>query len=433
MWKKFDVSDKGEMILDGVNVCDLARKYGTPLIIIEENEVRKVCRSYMDRIHAKYPNGKIAYASKAFMTTAICKIVESEGLYLDVVSEGELLTAKNAGFDMKKVYYHGNAKTDEEIYRAVSLGVGCIVIDGDQEIPVIEKAAEKYGITQRVGVRLKPGIDAHTHKYILTGNEDSKFGFGINDGTADSVISLIAGAENISLEAVHCHIGSQIFDTKCFMEAVDIMTDYIKILQDRGIHINEINFGGGFGIHYTDSDTPLSYESYVSVIADTLNECISRKGLGELSFTLEPGRSIIGEAGTTIYKTISIKDIPGIRKYVSIDGGMTDNPRTALYQAEFSAVNASRADMKPDTVASIAGRCCESGDMIIWDAELKEPKVGDYIAVFSTGAYTYSMSSNYNKVPQPAVVLINKGKDSLIVKRQTFDQLIENDVIPDWI
>ncbi|MBR3843611.1 MAG: diaminopimelate decarboxylase [Christensenellaceae bacterium] len=434
IWKNLDINEKGHLCLGGNDTIELAEKYGTPLYVMEEDVIRSVCRSYMQVIREKNISAKIAYASKAFMTTAMCRIIESEGLHLDVVSEGEFRTAMNAGFDTAKIYYHGNNKTEHELETAIKNGVGCIIIDSFHEIDIIDQLAGKYGKKQNVGLRIKPGVDAHTHKYIMTGNEDSKFGFGIEDETADFMLQLICEKENLVLSTLHCHIGSQIFELESFAVTVDIMTDYLKKITEKyGISVQEINFGGGFGIHYTNEDKPLEFSEYVALIAEKLSENCKKKGLGEIGFVVEPGRSIVGEAGTTLYTIGAIKNIPGIRTYVSVDGGMTDNPRTALYQAEYLCTVANKMNEEADTKVSIAGRCCESGDMLIWDTMIQSPAYKDILAVFSTGAYCYSMASNYNKVPHAAVVLVSKGKSALMVKRQSFEQLMENDCIPDWL
>ncbi len=434
MWKDIKTNKEGHLLLGNVDSVDLAKQYGTPLIVMEEDVIRASCRDYMRVFNSNFKKGKVAYAGKAFSTTAMLKIVESEGLCLDVVSEGELMTAKNAGFPMEKIYHHGNSKTNHELKTAVKLGVGTIIIDGEQEIDVIDNFAKEMGKVQNVGVRVKPGIDAHTHKYIITGNEDSKFGFGINDGMAEAMIKDVLNHKNLKLTTLHCHIGSQIFEMDSFLHTVDIMTDFIKQMSDKlGMKINEINFGGGFGIHYIDNDKPLAFEKFVEAIAEKLEECIKTKGLYELGFVIEPGRSIVGEAGTTLYTVTSIKDIKGIRKYVSVDGGMTDNPRLALYQAEYLCSVANKQVEEQNDIASIAGRCCESGDMLIWDAKVQKCEIGDILAVFSTGAYNYSMASNYNKVPHPAVVLVKDGKSALMVKRQSFEQLMQNDTVPEWL
>lgn len=433
-WRNLDINENGRLRLGGIEASALAKQYGTPLYVMEEDIIRKVCQSYTSLIVDNSLNGKIAYAGKAFMTTAICKLIESEGLYLDVVSEGEFLTAMNASFDASRIYYHGNNKTEHELETAIKNGVGCIIIDSEQEIRIVDAFAAKYGRIQNVGLRIKPGVDAHTHKYILTGNEDSKFGFGIDDGTADEMLKEISSCSNIKLSALHCHIGSQIFELESFVLTVDIMTDYAKhIKDDFGFTVSEIDFGGGFGIHYINSDKPLPFDSYIKTIAETLKKCAAEKGLGEIGFVVEPGRSIVGEAGTTLYSIGAIKDIPNIRKYISVDGGMTDNPRTALYQAEYLCAIADKMNEDADTLVSVAGRCCESGDMLIWNVKIPKPEYKDILAVFSTGAYNYSMASNYNKVPHPAVVLVKDGKSALMVKRQTIEQLMENDTIPDWL
>lgn len=317
---------------------------------------------------------------------------------------------------------------------AVEAGIGRIVIDSKNEIALLADIAEQFGCVQDVSVRIKPGIEAHTHDYIKTGQEDSKFGFGIGDGQGMDAVKDILSRPSLNLVGMHCHIGSQIFELKPFREAVNVMLDYLlDIKRETGFAFTEINFGGGYGIHYTADDEPLMPHEYVETMLDELTKQCDEKKIDLPAFVIEPGRSIAGEAGTTLYTVGDIKTIPDVRTYVSVDGSMADNPRPALYQAKYTCALAGRMRELDEAVVSIAGRACESGDMLIWNASLPSPKAGDVLVVFSTGAYSYSMASNYNKLPHPAVVLVKDGRAELMVRRQTYDDLISNDMIPSWL
>ena len=433
-WREFEVNSQGHLMIDNIDAVELAKEYGTPLYVMEENKIRQICRGYTKTLQESGMDGMVLYASKAFLTTAMCKIIESEGMGLDVVSAGELYTALHANFPTEKLYLHGNNKTEKELTMAVEAGLGAIVIDGLPEMDKIQALAQKAGKIQRVLLRIKPGIDAHTHDYIKTAKVDSKFGFGLKDGTADDAVKKLMSLSNLELAGLHCHIGSQIFETQPFADAVDILLDYAcKIMEDYRCSISEINVGGGYGIHYLKEDDPLLPQQYAEVILKKIREGCVQRGIGKMRVVIEPGRSVVGEAGTTLYTIGTIKEIPGIRTYVSVDGGMTDNPRPALYQAKYTAAIINKANKEADACVSIAGRCCESGDMLIWDIKLPKAEPGDILAVFSTGAYNYSMASNYNKVPHAAVVLVKDGKSDLIVRRQTLQQLVQNDEIPSWL
>ena len=433
-WGHLDINEKGHLMLGGCDAVDLAAQFGTPLYVMEEDKIRAVCKGYVSAIDGYKGGGKALFAGKAFMTTAMCKIVQSEGLGLDVVSGGELYVAMNAGVDLKNVYLHGNNKTPADLRMAVEAGIGRIVIDSANEIQLLAAIAKELGCVQDVSVRIKPGIEAHTHEYIKTGQVDSKFGFGIGDGQGMQAVRDILAQQSLNLVGMHCHIGSQIFELQPFRDAVDVMLSYmLKVKEETGYMFSEINFGGGYGIHYTAEDAPLKPHEYVKTMLDELTLLCDEKGIEPPFFVIEPGRSIAGEAGTTLYTIGDIKTIPDIRTYVSVDGSMADNPRPALYQAVYTCALAGNMNAPDETVVSIAGRTCESGDMLIWNTKLPETKAGDILAVFSTGAYNYSMASNYNKLPHPAVVLVKDGRAELMVKRQTYDDLIKNDVVPSWL
>jgi len=433
-WAKLDVNRNGHLMLGGCDALELAKEFGTPLYVMEEDVIRGVCREYMRTVKTYKGGAKVLYAGKAFMTTAICRIVESEGLGLDVVSEGEIRTAMNAGFDMSKTYLHGNNKTPRDLNIALESGVGRIVIDSFAEIKLLSRIAKEHGKVQDVSVRIKPGIEAHTHDYIKTGQVDSKFGFGAADGQGMEAVKEILAEPSLNLIGLHCHIGSQIFELQPYRDAVNVMLSFLKSVRDEtGFLLTEVNFGGGYGIHYLKEDKPFKPSEYIEAMIEELNRVCAEKDIPLPVFVIEPGRSIVGEAGTTLYTVGDIKHIPNIRTYVSVDGGMADNPRPALYQAKYTCALAGKMNKPDSTVVSIAGRTCESGDMLIWNATLPEAEAGDIMAVFSTGAYNYSMASNYNMLPHPAVVLVKNGKAELMTARQTYEDLIKNDKIPSWL
>lgn len=428
------VNESGRLEIGGCDCAALAEKYGTPLYIMDEDYIRSVCRAFRQTIAQTYGAGNMAYASKAFSCKAIYNVMKQEGTCIDVVSGGEIYTASAAGFDMSKAFFHGNNKTDAELDLAMRAGVGTIVVDAADDAERINEYAKKYGKVQKVLVRVNPGVEAHTHSYIQTAKVDSKFGFAIKSGAAEAAVRQAAGMNNLKFAGVHCHIGSQIFDRSAFALAVDVMTDFIKKLQEDGISVDVLNLGGGFGVHYTEEDPKYNvreYCDYVKLLTQTLSDCVERKGIKKPEFIIEPGRAIVGEAGVTLYTVGAIKDIPGVRKYVAIDGGMTDNIRPALYEAKYEAVLANRANEKPEEVVTIAGKCCESGDIIIKDIALPKVRRGDLLAVFTTGAYCYSMASNYNRNTIPPVVFVRGGKSGYAVRPQTYEDLTRLDAIPD--
>ena len=428
------VNESGRLEIGGCDCAALAEKYGTPLYIMDEDYIRSVCRAFRQTIAQTYGAGNMAYASKAFSCKAIYNVMKQEGTCIDVVSDGEIYTASAAGFDMSKAFFHGNNKTDAELDLAMRAGVGTIVVDAADDAERINEYAKKYGKVQQVLVRVNPGVEAHTHSYIQTAKVDSKFGFAIKSGAAEAAVRQAAGMSNLKFAGVHCHIGSQIFDRSAFALAVDVMTDFIKKLQEDGISVDVLNLGGGFGVHYTEEDPKYNvreYCDYVKLLTQTLSDCVERKGIKKPEFIIEPGRAIVGEAGVTLYTVGAIKDIPGVRKYVAIDGGMTDNIRPALYEAKYEAVLANRANEKPEEVVTIAGKCCESGDIIIKDIALPKVRRGDLLAVFTTGAYCYSMASNYNRNTIPPVVFVRGGKSGYAVRPQTYEDLTRLDAIPD--
>lgn len=420
----------GHLTIGGCDTIELTQKYGTPLYVMDEDKIRKTCKMYRSSID-KYYNGKgmPLYASKAFSCKEICRIVNDEKMGLDVVSGGELFTALQAGFPPEHIYFHGNNKTQDEITFALQSNVGDIIVDNLTELQTIDKTAAQMNKTANISLRVKPGIDAHTHQFIRTGQIDSKFGFALETGEAMEAAKVAVKHSNVQLKGVHCHIGSQIFDIQPFVLAAKIMLGFIKQIKDEtGVVIEQLNLGGGFGIKYVDSDTPIAYDKYMELVAETVNSRCKELELDVPFIFIEPGRSIVGEAGITLYKVGAIKKIPHIRTYVSVDGGMGDNPRYALYKASYTAVVANKATLPADEKVTIAGKCCESGDLIQEDTMIQTAAVGDTLAVLSTGAYNYSMSSNYNRIPKPAVVMVHNGDTRVIVKRETYEDIVRNDI-----
>lgn len=426
-----NVNENGRLQIGGVDACDLAAKYGTPLYVMDERYIRDIVRAFKDTIAKTYGSGNMAYASKAFSCKAIYEIMRSEGVCIDVASGGEIYTALKAGFDLSNAYFHGNNKTDAELELAISNKIGTIVIDNLREVETIAALCARYGVKQNVLIRVNPGVEAHTHTFIQTANVDSKFGFSIKTGEADRAIERILQYSALSFEGLHCHIGSQIFDKSAFALAAEVMLDYCaKLKNENKIAVRVLNLGGGFGVHYCEGDPKFNvdeYCAYVRNLTQTLNAGLADRGLEKPFFVIEPGRIIVAEAGITLYTVGNIKNIEGVRKYVAVDGGMTDNIRPALYDAQYEAVLAARANDAPSETVSVAGKCCESGDVLIKNARLPQAKPGEILAVFGTGAYCYAMASNYNRNLTPAVVFVKDGQSSVAVRRQTYDDLIRND------
>jgi len=425
------VNSRGNLTIGGCDVTALAKKYGTPLYVMDEELFRKNCRTYREAFIEQY-DAEVIYACKTLFNLAICRIVEEEGLGLDIVSGGELYTAHKARFPMQKIFFHGNNKSPEELKAALELGVGRIVADNFYELEMINSLAGEANARADVIIRVTPGIEAHTHEYIKTGQIDSKFGLVIQNGQAEQGVKTALQMENINLKGLHCHIGSQIFELESYEHAVNVIMDFAgKMKQSAGWIAEEINLGGGLGIYYAEGDKPRPVSEYASIVMSGLKKKAAFYDMPTPRLVVEPGRSISGPAGSTVYTVGSVKDIPGIRKYVAVDGGMGDNPRPALYQSRYEAVIANKADRSTKETVSIAGKCCESGDMLIWDISLPVVEPGDILVVSCTGAYNYTMSMNYNRLGRPAMVLVRNGQADLILKREGYDDLVRNDVIPD--
>ena len=410
----------------GHDVTDLADRYGTPLYLMDEARIRENCRRYTDCLDIMPEGSIILYAGKACCFKDMYRIITEEGMGADVVSSGELFTALSAGFDPSKLFFHGNGKTDTDLECAVNEGIGYIVCDNEDELYALSAVASYCRKTQKILLRLTPGIDPHTHKKIRTGGIDSKFGSLICDGTAERLAVAASHMDGVELCGFHCHIGSQIFDAQPFVDAAEIMSEFCAgLYRNHGIKTKILDLGGGFGVPYTDSDPELDVKSTVRSIVDGV-----KRRFGDVAFPaimLEPGRSIVADAGLTVYTCTSVKNA-GKTSYVAVDGGMPDNPRFALYEASYKVRNVTRAAEEGTRLYTIAGRCCESGDLIQKNVSLPETKRGDFIAVETTGAYNYSMASNYNRLPRPAVIMLDKNEEHIVVRRETFGDILDNDL-----
>ncbi|MGI6206023.1 MAG: diaminopimelate decarboxylase [Anaerovoracaceae bacterium] len=418
----------GNMMFHGCDVAALAAKYGTPLYVVSEDEIRERCGEIKRDFTGKYENTRAAYASKAFQTLEMVRIIKSEGLSLDVVSGGEIYAALKAGFDPAGMIFHGNSKTPKEISEALDAGVGTIVVDNLTELELLNEIACDKGIKQRVFFRVTPGVDSHTHQYISTGQLDSKFGFSL-DETIETAVPEALSMDGIDLEGVHFHVGSQLTENTSHLMALDKVLGMLKELKSKyGWMASEINCGGGFGVHYAGDPERTKVSDFMDPIMKKIDEAYSAGGDPRPMVTIEPGRWIIAEAGITVYEVCSVKRNPAGKVYAGVDGGFPDNPRTELYNAEYE-VEAVEKYGAPHTVkTTVAGKCCESGDIVAYDVMLPELERGDHLAVLTTGAYNYSMSNNYNRVGRPPVVMIKNGQDRLTVKRETYEDMLSNEI-----
>ncbi|HBY57263.1 MAG TPA: diaminopimelate decarboxylase [Candidatus Atribacteria bacterium] len=424
----FSLNNSGNLAFDQCELIKLAQKYGTPCYLFSESIIRNKCRQYTSAFSRRNVDFEVIYAGKAFLVKAMCNILKEEGLSLDVASGGELYTALSAGFPSDKIFFHGNNKSQEEIEFAVKEKIGTIMVDNEYELGLINQIAEKLNTKVKIILRVTPGVDTHTHQFIQTGQIDSKFGISIDK--VPDVMERVLSKKNIIYQGLHCHIGSQIFDLSPYILTIKEMVKLIKQIKDRWrMDTPNLNLGGGLGVKYLESDQPPSIENFVNLIVDNLITEIGENNLIMPRILVEPGRSIVAEAGVTLYTIGAIKEIPGIRKYLIVDGGMADNPRPILYGAKYEAVLVNKINSNlPEEVVTIAGKCCESGDILIKDLKLPSTSVGDLLAVFTTGAYHYSMSSNYNRLLRPPVILVNQGEDRLIVKGETYEDIIRNDI-----
>ena len=425
-----NVNEKGHLTIGGCDTLELAKEFGTPLYVMDENTIRNTCKSYVNSIKTHYDGkGLPMYASKALSCKALVQLADSENMGLDVVSGGEIYTAMKANFPPEKIQFHGNNKTEAELRMALDYNIGKIIVDNLYELELLNKIANEKNKVVKISMRIKPGIDAHTHNFIMTGQIDSKFGFALETGEAMAAVKESLKLSNVDLTELHCHIGSQIFDIDPFVKAAEVMMDFIgQIKRETGHLVTELNLGGGYGIKYTENDNPVPYDNYMAAVSKAVKAKAAENDIPVPFIYMEPGRSVVGEAGITLYTVGGRKEIPNIRTYVSVDGGMTDNIRYALYESEYTVVNAGKADQEPNEKVTVAGKCCESGDLIQKDAPVADVQVGDTLAVLSTGAYNYSMASNYNRNPRPAIVMVKDGKARLIVKRESYDDLVANDL-----
>ena len=419
------VNEKGHLTFVGYDTVELAEKYGTPLYLMDEDKIREHVRAYKTAMAKYFPVGSMPeFASKAFSCKQIYRIMAEEGIDIDVVSPGEIYTAASAGFPMENSFFHGNNKTDADIRFAIENKVGCFVVDGEDELSALDRIAGEMGIKQNILLRITPGIDPHTHKKISTGSVDSKFGTAIETGQAMEFVKKALALGNVKLCGFHCHVGSQIFESQPFTDASEIMLQFIADVRDKlGYTAETLNLGGGFGVRYTESDPEIDYGEKIKEVAEILNNQCENLGLPVPKILMEPGRSLVADAGMTLYTVGSVKEITGYKTYVSIDGGMTDNPRYTLYESPYTVVLASRANDQKDYTATVAGRCCESGDLIQENVKMPKPRRGEILAVLTTGAYNYSMASNYNRVGRPPVVMLNSKRDYIAVRRETFKDI----------
>lgn len=414
----------------GVNAVDLAKKYGTPLYLMDEDRIRQNCKVYVEAMN-KYFNGnaKPLYASKAASFKRIYEIVDDESMGIDVVSLGEIYTALKAGLSLENAYFHSNNKTDEDVDFAIKNGIGYFVVDNAEELSVIDKYAKIYNVKQKILLRLTPGIDTHTYEAVNTGKVDSKFGTAIETGQAEIITKHALMFKNIDLAGFHCHIGSQVFDSDTFFRGSEIMLNFIADMKIKlGYEARELNLGGGYGVRYTENDPYINIDENIKMVAEVVTKKCEELYLKIPKILMEPGRSIVADAGMTLYTVGTVKMIPGYKNYVSIDGGMTDNPRYALYGSDYTVFVANKITEEKNFECSVVGRCCESGDIIQENIKIPKPVRGDIIAVCTTGAYNYSMASNYNRLPKPPVVMIKNKQDYVAVKRETLDDIIKNDI-----
>ena len=423
------INSKGNLEIGGGDTVELANQFGTPLYVYDVALIRERARGFKQAFDEQNVKAQVAYASKAFSTIAMLQVAEEEGLSLDVVSGGELYTALSAGFPVERIHFHGNNKSREELEMAIGKGIGCIVVDNFYEIELLKEICNEYKTNVKILLRVTPGIEAHTHDYILTGQEDSKFGFDLQNGQAEEALNNALHYPYFEVLGIHCHIGSQIFETTGFLLAAKKIVEKLESWKNKySYKAKVLNLGGGFGIRYTKDDEPILPYQYVSAIIEEVKNLVKQFSLELPEIWIEPGRSMVGDAGITLYKVGSSKEVPGVRRYLAVDGGMSDNIRPALYQAKYEAVLANKPLEKAHETVSIAGKCCESGDMLIWDLPLPKTDESDILAVFCTGAYGYSMSNNYNRLPRPAVVFVENGIARLVVKRETYEDIIRLDL-----
>lgn len=411
------------------NVFQLAEKFDTPLYVVDVQHIKDNCSLFQNSFTKPGIETEVIYASKAFLNMAMCRLINEAGLSLDVVSGGELYTAIKADFPADRIYMHGNNKTTEELLMALDCGIKRIIVDNEHELELLSYLCDQLGKSTDILLRVNPGIEAHTHEYIQTSKNDSKFGISIHHDHICDIIHKIEADPNIELKGFHCHIGSQIFEDTSFFAAVSVMMEFVEhVKKECQFTTQELNLGGGFGVYYSNGDDPFDTTECLQKMLSVVEEEVSKRGLTMPKLLIEPGRAIVANAGTTLYRVGGIKRTYGGKNFIFVDGGMTDNPRTALYDSKYEAMISSKKTLASDETFTIAGKCCESGDILVKEIDLPTPQVDDLLAISCTGAYNYSMSSNYNRNRRPAVVFVNDGVAQLAVKRETFDDLIRNDV-----
>ena len=426
------VNDLGHLTFANQDTVELAKQYGTPAYLMDEDRIRYNCRVYMDAMRESLGEGSYPlFASKAACFKRIYEIMAEEGMSIDLVSSGEVYTAVKANFPMERSFFHGNNKTDEDIAFAMDAGVGYFVVDGFFELDAVQAEAEKRGIVQNVLLRLTPGIDPHTYEAVATGKVDSKFGVAIETGQAEVFVASAAMCSNVKVCGYHCHVGSQVFDEdgSVYTDAAKIMFSFMAEMNEKYfLNAQMLNMGGGYGVRYVDSDPYVDIPANIRKVAEFVRNLAAELNVPAPKILMEPGRSIVADAGMTLYTVGTVKKIPGYKNYASIDGGMTDNPRYALYASKYTVLLANRMEEEKNFTCDVVGRCCESGDIIQPDVVMPEPDRGDIVAVCTTGAYNYSMASNYNRVPRPPVVMLSQGNSYLAVKRESYADLLLNDI-----
>ncbi len=430
--KNLSINREGHLCLGGQDTVALAREYGTPLYLFDEDRIRECCRTYRTAVKAAFgDSAEVLYASKAASFRAIYRIMREECMGVDVVSSGEVYTALSAGFPLERAYFHSNNKTDADIAYAISNGIGYFVVDNREELDAIERIAAEQGIRQKVLLRLTPGIDPHTYEAVATGRVDSKFGSAIETGQADGMCAYALGLDHVELMGFHCHVGSQVFDSDVFLRAAAIMLEFVAEMQRKyGYVTRELDLGGGYGVRYLESDPEIDIAANIAEVGAAVRAQCEALGIEQPAIRMEPGRSIVADAGMTLYTVGTVKRIPGYKNYVSVDGGMADNPRYALYRSPYSILLANRANDASEAFrCSVVGRCCESGDILQENVELPaNTERNDILAVLTTGAYNYSMSSNYNRIPRPPVVMLSQGTHRVAVRRETPEDICRNDL-----
>ena len=429
LYQNLTINKQGHLVFAGYDTVALAAEHGTPLMVMDEAVIRNRCRTYIRAMRNYLPAGSCpSYASKALSMKRIYQIMAEEGMHIDVVSPGELYTAVKAGFPMEEAYFHGNSKSDWDIAFAMDNRIGWFVCDNADELRAIDRLAQERNMQQKVLLRFQPGIDPHTHAKISTGNVDCKFGAAIETGQAEELILLALSLPNVDLRGYHCHIGSQIFEAEPFCEAAAMMLNFVAYIEKKhGYHPEYLNVGGGMGVPYVASAPAVDYEANIRLIGHCVESTCAQLGIEAPAILMEPGRSIVADAGITLYTVSSIKQIPGYKNYVAVDGGMTDNPRYTLYQADYTIMLANKAGEKADFPCTVAGRCCESGDLLQENVLLQKPVRNDLLAVLTTGAYNYSMASNYNRVPRPPILMIGERGPYIAVRRETLSDLLNCD------